>query len=71
MENHKECNFWTLCDIDNFLISGDSNGDVIVWDKKSGNSLKTFSEHKGDVLTLTANQDQKTVYASGVDSKVV
>ena len=42
-----------------------------MWDKRSGNSLKTFKESKGDILTLSANQDQKTVYASGVDSKVI
>ena len=60
-----------MCEVDSFLISGDSNGDIIVWDKRSGNSLKTFNESKGDILTLTANQDQKAVYASGVDSKVI
>lgn len=58
-------------EIDSFVVSGDSNGDVILWDKKSGNSLKTFSELKGDVLALAINQDQKIIYASGVDSKVI
>ena len=62
---------WCIGEVDGFVISGDSNGDVIVWDKKSGNSLKIFSELKGDVLALAVNQDQKTVYASGVESKVI
>lgn len=33
--------------------------------------MKVFSELRGDVLTLAVNYDQKTIYASGVDSKVV
>ena len=57
--------------MDNYLISGDSNGDIIIWDKKSGNSLKVFSELEGDVLALAINYEQQTIYASGVDSKVV
>lgn len=62
---------WTIGEIDNFVVSGDSNGHVIIWDKKMGNSLKVFNELKGDVLTIAVNYDQKTIYASGVDSKVI
>lgn len=62
---------WSIGELDDFVVTGDSNGDVIIWDKKSGNSLKVFSELKGDVLAIAVNQDQKTIYASGVDSKVI
>lgn len=62
---------WKLREIDNFIVSGDSNGNIIIWDKKSGNSLKVFSELQGDVLAMDINHDQKTIYASGVDTKIV
>lgn len=72
METNKEAKIWTITEIDSYVISGDSNGDVIIWDKKFGNSLKTFSELKGDVLQLAViNQEFKTIYASGVDSKII
>jgi len=68
---HKEASIWTLKEVEGFLISGDSNGEVIIWDKKSGSAVKVFSDFQADVLTLAVNEDQRTVYASGVDSKVV
>lgn len=52
-------------------MTGDSNGELIIWDKKSGNVLKVFSELKGDILALAVNQDQGIIYASGVDTKVI
>ena len=68
---HKDSAIWVLKEIDGFLVSGDSNGDVIIWDKMNGNAVKVFSDFKGDVLTLAVNNDQKTIYASGVDSRVI
>ena len=48
MELSDDAKIWTLNQADGYLISGDSNGDVVIWDKKSGNAIKTFSELKAD-----------------------
>lgn len=72
MELSDDAKIWTLNQADGYLISGDSNGDVVIWDKKSGNAIKTFSELKADCLQLVIiGQEYKTIYASGVDSKIV
>lgn len=53
------------------MISGDSLGDISIWDSEFGTVIKTFSYLKGDILSLVVNENFKSVYASGVDSRVV
>ena len=51
------------------LVSGDSTGEVCVWDIQFGTLVKTFNQLKADVLALTCSGDN--LYASGVDSRVI
>jgi U3 small nucleolar RNA-associated protein 4 len=51
------------------VVSGDSDGSVKFWEGKYGTLLTSFTDHEADILALVAVQD--SIYASGVDSKVV
>lgn len=63
---------WTLKLYKNdYLISGDSVGEVVIWDANHGTQLYTFNQLKADVLTLESNTTHGLVYASGVDSRVL
>eukprot|EP00941_MAST-03F_sp_MAST-3F-sp1_P001741 g1741.t1 len=65
---------WSLLVLqDMTVISGDSLGHVQMWDGTVGTLLRSFAcfEQEGDVLTLAASPDNKSVFASGVDSKIV
>lgn len=63
-----------LCALkDGTLFSGDSEGHVHVWDTTEatgGVLLKGFHEHLADVTALAASEDGRSVFASGVDSRV-
>ena len=52
-----------------YIVSGDSLGQVIIWNRKSGTAVKVISELQADVLTLCSIKD--TIFASGIDSKVI
>ena len=53
------------------LISGDSQGDVTVWDAEFGTISKQFKNLKGDINAIEVNEQFNSVYASGADSRVV
>ena len=40
METHSNAKIWALAEVDGYIVSGDSNGNVIIWDKRSANALK-------------------------------
>ena len=68
----KECLLWTLRLFnDAFLISGDSLGEVTVWDAVHGTQLQTFNQLKADIFALEVNTVNSIVYASGADSRVL
>jgi WD40 repeat protein len=68
----EECQVWQLrlCSGEH-LVSGDSQGDVCMWDARTGALVKRFSQLKGDVLALEVCAATRAVYASGADSRVV
>lgn len=39
-----------------FLISGDSLGEVSIWDSEYGTLIKTFNQLKGDILSIVTNE---------------
>mmetsp|Transcript_22264 Transcript_22264/g.28482 ORF Transcript_22264/g.28482 Transcript_22264/m.28482 type:complete len:262 (-) Transcript_22264:13-798(-) len=57
---------------DSTVIVGDSYGQVQFWDcsDETGFLLKSFREHKADVLTLACSHDETKIFASGIDSRV-
>lgn len=56
---------------DCYLVSGDSNGEVCFWQTKFGTLVQTFKQLKGDILALAHNPKMQTVYATGIDSRVI
>lgn len=66
---------WDVKFIDNSsVVTADSLGKVQVWDYKYGTLEGTFNHHLADVLTLTVQAGENgntSVFASGVDSKIV
>lgn len=67
----QKCLIWKLRIFQNFLISGDSQGEVCIWDSKFGTLVKSFNHLKADILALEVNHKLQTIYATGVDSRVV
>ena len=53
------------------LVSADSLGKIQLWNGKHGTLRQSFQLHLADVLTLAVNEDEDTIYASGVDHKLV
>jgi U3 small nucleolar RNA-associated protein 4 len=58
---------------DGTIVSGDSMGNIQIWDIISGTMIQSFEHNvnKADVLDLAVSFDQSKIMASGVDSKVV
>lgn len=65
------CYIWKLKLFNNCLVSGDSQGDLTIWDAEFGTILKQFKNLKGDINAIEVNQQFNTIYASGADSRVV
>ncbi|GJJ09488.1 hypothetical protein Clacol_003711 [Clathrus columnatus] len=55
---------------DGTFISGDSLGNVKLWDSRTGTQLQSFTAHGADVLCLAVGSDGNTIYSSGVDQKI-
>lgn len=56
---------------DHTVISGDSMGKINFWNGKNATQTHCFEIHKGAVLSLCVTEDESTVYASGVDPRVM
>jgi U3 small nucleolar RNA-associated protein 4 len=44
---------------------------VQVWDGQAGVLMDSFRQHTADVLALAASADGSSVFAAGVDGKVI
>jgi len=63
---------WDLKYLSNeIIVSADSLGKVQLWTGKHGTLRQSFQLHLADMLTLAVNEEEDTIYASGVDHKVV
>ncbi|ONH64660.1 U3 small nucleolar RNA-associated protein 4 [Cyberlindnera fabianii] len=54
----------------NQIVSGDSTGSVKFWDLKHTTLLQSFKVHEADVLTLTTDLANDSVFTAGVDRKI-
>ena len=55
---------------DGTMVSGDSSGNVQLWDASHGTLLTGFRQHCADVLALAASPDGTTLFACGADPQV-
>lgn len=63
---------WSLCVLrDSTVISGDSKGQVQIWNGSVGALIGSFVQHAADVLTLAVNEEETCVFGSGIDGKVI
>ena len=53
------------------MFSGDSQGNLKVWDLKYGTLLKSFNQLKADVNAIVINKKHGVVYATGADSRIL
>lgn len=53
------------------IISGDSRGKTSFWNGKQGTLIKSVQSHKADVLTVSVDDSETSVFSSGVDPAVV
>lgn len=56
---------------DHTIISGDNRGHVQMWDGNTTVLLSSIHQHTADVLTLCCSEDEQSVFATGLDSRVV
>jgi WD40 repeat protein len=56
----------------NTLLSGDSLGNLQIWDLEFGTLLQSFPKALlGDVLSVVTNKEKTAAYAAGVEGKIV
>jgi microtubule-associated protein-like 1/2 len=54
------------------LLTGDSNGNIIVWQKSTNRSTRTvYNAHDGGVFTICAMKDGTIVTGGGKDRRIV
>ncbi|KAH9284140.1 U3 small nucleolar RNA-associated protein 4 [Echinococcus granulosus] len=58
---------WSLLFVGNTLFSGDSRGNVCVWDVELGALVSSFRSHAADVLALAVSENNQSIFAAGAD----
>lgn len=64
-------NIWSLLVLsDSTIVSGDSHGNVQLWDGVNAVRLASFHQHTAEIVALAVSEDEDQLFASGVDSRV-
>lgn len=53
------------------IVSGDSTGQVCIWDGKTYTQMQRLQSHKQDVLSLAISADGSTIMSGGMDRRTV
>ncbi|KAM3523547.1 hypothetical protein NHJ13051_005053 [Beauveria bassiana] len=53
------------------IVSGDSTGQVCIWDGKTYTQTQRLQSHKQDVLSLVISSDGSTIMSGGMDRRTV
>lgn len=53
------------------IVSGDSTGQVCIWDGKTYTQSQRISSHKADVLSLAISSDGNSILSGGMDRRTV
>jgi len=63
---------WSLVILNDYtVVSGDSYGRVQFWSASNGTLLQSFRAHRADVLSLCVSEEQTSIYAAGIDPRVL
>ncbi|XP_055625401.1 U3 small nucleolar RNA-associated protein 4 homolog [Toxorhynchites rutilus septentrionalis] len=67
-ERNKETIVWDILVLRDFtIISGDSRGKIMFFDGNLGTSVDSISVSKADILCLAIDDEEKTLYVSGIE----
>ncbi len=55
----------------NRMVTGGSNGEVKLWDARTGQFLRDLPGHRDRILSTAFSADSKRVVASGNDHQVI
>lgn len=70
-EKNRETIVWSLQVLRDFsIITGDSRGQVTVWDGKLGVQVESIQALKADVLAIAVNEKENMFVCSGVDPTI-
>ncbi|KAF4984770.1 hypothetical protein FZEAL_131 [Fusarium zealandicum] len=53
------------------IISGDSTGQVCIWDGKTYTQTQRMQSHKQDVLSLATSADGSSIFSGGMDRRTI
>jgi U3 small nucleolar RNA-associated protein 4 len=68
----KEIIVWAVkCLPNGNIISGDSTGEVRIWDGKTYTLVQRIKSHRQDVLSLATSNDGTTILSGGMDRRTV
>ncbi|KAI1870960.1 hypothetical protein JX265_006000 [Neoarthrinium moseri] len=68
----KEIIVWSVrCMNDGDIVSGDSTGQVCIWDGKTYSQAQRLQSHKQDVLSLAVSADGSTIVSGGMDKRSI
>jgi U3 small nucleolar RNA-associated protein 4 len=68
----KEIIVWAIkCLPNGNIISGDSTGEVRIWDGKTYTLFQRIKGHRQDVLSLATSNDGTTILSGGMDRRTV
>jgi len=55
---------------DDYVVVGDSEGALHIYDFRTQGHLKTFKRHMGPILSIKIDGESDTIFFTGSDSKV-
>lgn len=68
----KDIIVWTVkCLKNGDIVSGDSTGQICIWDGKTYTQAQRIESHDQDVLSLATSADGKTIVSGGMDRRTV
>ncbi|KAI5467556.1 WD40-repeat-containing domain protein [Mariannaea sp. PMI_226] len=53
------------------IVSGDSTGQVCIWDGKTYTQMQRIHSHKSDVLSLATSADGSSIFSGGMDRRTI
>ena len=68
----KEIIVWSVVVLQNGnIVSGDSTGELRIWDGKTYTLIQRIKSHRQDILSLATGQDGTTIVSGGMDRRTV